>query len=223
MLLEQFLEQTAARVPDKVALVCDGRRVTYSEIDIEANRIAHGLIARGVQRGERVVIFLDNSVEAAVAVWAVLKAGAVFVMANPTTKPDKLTYLLNNSRAAAIIAQAKRLRGCENCWNETPHLRNVVLVGDPASVDACSHPVVGWSDLIAEQADQTQPPAKRCIDVDLAALVYTSGSTGNPKGVMLTHHNMVAANRSITTYLRNTPDDVVLNVLPLSFDYGLYQ
>ena len=223
MLLEQFLEQTAARVPDKVALVCDGRRVTYSEIDIEANQIAHGLIARGVQRGDRVVIFLDNSVEAAVAVWAVLKAGAVFVMANPTTKPDKLTYLLNNSRAAAIIAQAKRLRGCENCWNETPHLRNVVLVGDPASIGACSHPVVGWSDLIAEQADQTQPPAKRCIDVDLAALVYTSGSTGNPKGVMLTHHNMVAANRSITTYLRNTPDDVVLNVLPLSFDYGLYQ
>lgn len=223
MLLEQFLEQTAARVPDKVALVCDGRRVTYSEIDTEANRIAHGLIARGVQRGERVVIFLDNSVEAAIAVWAVLKAGAVFVMANPTTKPDKLTYLLNNSRAAAVIAHVKRLRGFENCWNETPHLKNVVVVGDAASVEGCSHPVVGWSDLIAEQATQTQPPVKRCIDVDLAALVYTSGSTGNPKGVMLTHHNMVAANRSITTYLRNTPDDIVLNVLPLSFDYGLYQ
>lgn len=223
MLLEQFLEQTAARVPDKVALVCDGRRVTYREVETEANQLAHGLIARGVKRGDRVVIFLDNSVEAAVAVWAVLKAGAVFVMANPTTKPDKLTYLLNNSRASAIIGQTKRLRGYENCWNETPHLRNVVVVGNPAEMPDCVHPVIGWQALITEYASQTQPPAKRCIDVDLAALVYTSGSTGNPKGVMLTHHNMVAANRSITTYLRNTPDDIVLNVLPLSFDYGLYQ
>lgn len=223
MLLEQFLEQTAARVPDKVALVCDGRRVTYSEIETEANRIAHGLVARGVQRGDRVVIFLDNSVEAAVAVWAVLKAGAVFVMANPSTKPDKLTYLLNNSRATAVIAQANRLRGFENCWNETPHLRNVIVVGDPASVAACSLPVVRWNVLVAEQVSQTRPPAKRGIDADLAALVYTSGSTGNPKGVMLTHHSMMSVSRSIIGYLLNSSDDIVLSVLPLSYGYGLYQ
>ena len=67
------------------------------------------------------------------------------------------------------------------------------------------------------------PPPKRAIDIDLAALIYTSGSTGNPKGVMLTHLNMVSAATSITTYLENTPDDIILNVLPLSFDYGLYQ
>ncbi len=253
MLLEQFLEQTAARVPDKVALVCEGRRVTYREVETEANQLARGLISRGIARGDRVVIFLDNSVEAAVAVWAVLKAGAVFVMANPTTKPDKLTYLLNNCRATALIAQTKRLRGFENCWNETPHLRHVIVVEDSSCVarpessmgvaeassnksrpsqslrachpqlQDCSHPLSGWAALVAEHAAQTEPPAKRGIDVDLAALVYTSGSTGNPKGVMLTHHNMVAANRSITTYLGNTPDDIVLNVLPLSFDYGLYQ
>ena len=263
MLLEHFLEQTAARVPDKVALVCDGRRVTYREVEIEANQLAHGLIARGVARGDRVVIFLDNSVEAAVAVWAVLKAGAVFVMANPTTKPDKLTYLLNNSRAAAVIAQTKRLRGYENCWNETPHLRNVIVVGDSADVAGirvarpessmgvdpvttteprpsqslrachtvvadcvvgdCAHPVVAWEALVAEHADQTQPPAKRCIDADLAALVYTSGSTGNPKGVMLTHGSMVSVSRSIVGYLGNSSDDIVLSVLPLSYGYGLYQ
>ncbi|MBC7816844.1 MAG: AMP-binding protein, partial [Planctomycetaceae bacterium] len=60
MQLEQFLEQTAARMPDKVALICDNRRVTYREIETEANQIAHGLIARGVQRGDRVVLFLDR-------------------------------------------------------------------------------------------------------------------------------------------------------------------
>jgi len=223
MQLEEFLEQTAARTPDKVALISGSRHVTYREIETEANQIAHGLIARGVQRGDRVVLFLDNCVEAAVGVWAVLKAGAVFVMANPTTKPDKLAYLLNNSRASCIIAQTKRLRSCGAIWAETPHLRNVVVVGDPADVADCTHSMTGWSNLVAENIEKTQPPVKSCIDVDLAALVYTSGTTGNPKGVMLTHASMVAANRSITTYLRNTPDDIVLNVLPLSFDYGLYQ
>lgn len=223
MQLEEFLEQTAARTPDKVALICGDRQLTYREIETEANQLAHGLIARGVQRGDRVVLYLDNCVEAAVGVWAVLKAGAVFVMANSTTKPDKLAYLLNNSRAACIIAQSKRLRGCESIWPETPHLQNVIVVGCPEDVGDCTHPLVSWSDLVTEHSDNVMPPAKRCIDVDLAALVYTSGSTGNPKGVMLTHANMVAANRSITTYLCNTPDDVVINVLPLSFDYGLYQ
>lgn len=222
MQLEELLEQTAARCPDKVALVCEGRRLTYREIESDANRFAHGLIARGVKRGDRVVLFLDNCVEAATAIWGVLKAGAVFVMANPTTKPDKLTYLLNNCRATVLVAQSRRLRGFESCWDEAPYLSLLVTVGD---ADATGGPitVVSWSQLIAEHAGQVLPPPKRCIDVDLAALVYTSGSTGNPKGVMLTHHNMVSANRSITTYLRNTPDDVVLNVLPLSFDYGLYQ
>ena len=223
MQLEEFLEQTAARTPDKVALIVGNRQLTYREIETEANQLAHGLIARGVQRGDRVVLFLDNCVEAAVGVWAVLKAGAVFVMANPTTKPDKLTYLLNNSRAACIIGQSKRLCGCESIWSETPHLQNVIVVGNPDDVTDCTHPLTGWNDLVAEHSDNVTPPVKRCIDVDLAALVYTSGSTGNPKGVMLTHANMVAANRSISTYLCNTADDVVINVLPLSFDYGLYQ
>ena len=71
--------------------------------------------------------------------------------------------------------------------------------------------------------EPTQPPAKKCIDIDLAALIYTSGSTGRPKGVMVTHLNIVSAATSITTYLESTADDVVINTLPLAFDYGLYQ
>lgn len=223
MQLEQFLEQTAARVPDKIALVSDTSRVTYREIETAANQLAHGLIARGVGRGDRVVLFLDNSIEAAIAVWAVLKAGAVFVMANPTTKSDKLTYLLNNSRATAIIAQAQRLQGYDHCWHETPHLRNVLVVGDPANVTNCTHSLVTWETLLIDEAALKQPPPKRCIDVDLAALVYTSGTTGNPKGVMLSHRNMVSSSLSIIEYLQNTSDDIVLSVLPLSFGYGLYQ
>src|SRR5439155_302173 len=83
--------------------------------------------------------------------------------------------------------------------------------------------LVSLDRLIDSTGTSASKPDNRCIDIDLAALVYTSGSTGRPKGVMLTHLNIVSAATSITTYLENTPDDIILNVLPLSFDYGLYQ
>ncbi|HEY2250739.1 MAG TPA: AMP-binding protein [Planctomycetaceae bacterium] len=261
MQLESFLEQSARRLPNKVALVFGEQRLTYAEIETRANRLAHALIASGVERGDRIAIFLDNGVEAVVSVFAVLKAGAVFVMVNPTTKAEKLTWILNNCQAKALVAPASKLPVLDDCWSQTPYLACVFLTGGAnaavagnaakqffdldalsctesavaelvrvpscSAVDGNSHEfiyaaVAGNSHEFLYAAG-TQPPAKRAIDIDLAALIYTSGSTGNPKGVMLTHLNMVSAATSITTYLANREDDVILSVLPLSFDYGLYQ
>jgi amino acid adenylation domain-containing protein len=144
-------------------------------------------------------------VEAVVALFAALKAGAVFVVINPTTKADKLAYIVEDCQAAALVSVDRKLGGVT--------ARLAALPAPPALVDAALRPgrAVGPA------------PAGRGIDVDLAALIYTSGSTGRPKGVMATHLNVVAAATSITTYLNNTEDDVILDVLPLSFDYGLYQ
>ncbi|MEX0703626.1 MAG: AMP-binding protein [Planctomycetales bacterium] len=224
MQLEEFLERSAARLPDKTALVCGARRLTYGEVEAQANRLAHALIALGVERGDRVAIHLDNDVEAVVAIFATLKAGAVFLMVNPTTKADKLAYILNNSRAAALIGPGRKLRALDPLWSQTPHLRIATGVGEPpAAANDARKKFVLFEEQLALFADRAMPPAKRCIDIDLAALIYTSGSTGNPKGVMLTHLNMVAAATSITTYLEMREEDVVANVLPISFDYGLYQ
>jgi long-chain acyl-CoA synthetase len=230
--LESFLEQSARRHPDKTALVCGQRRFTYAEIDAAANRLARALADHGVARGDRVAVHLDNSVEAVVSIFAVLKAGAVFLMVNPTTKSDKLAYILQNCRARALVLPARKIAAHEACWPQTPHLETLIAVGEattgrgrgrPGSQSPPAKIVVSYSALMDQYADATTPPPKRAIDIDLAALVYTSGSTGNPKGVMLTHLNMVSAATSITTYLENTPEDIILNVLPLSFDYGLYQ
>lgn len=224
MQLETFLEQSAARLPDKTALVCGNRRLTYAQVETSCNQLAHALQAQGLKRGDRVAIYLDNSIEAALSIWAVLKAGGVFVMINPTTKADKLSYLLNNSRATAIIAAGRRIPHIMSCFDETPHLADVIVAG-PTPAELChgEKRFHTFEDLLAEHVADTTPPPKHCISIDLASLVYTSGSTGNPKGVMLTHLNMVSAATSITTYLENREDDIVLNVLPLSFDYGLYQ
>jgi acyl-CoA ligase (AMP-forming) (exosortase A-associated) len=223
MLLEAFLERSFAEHPDKTALVCGAQRLSYGDLERQCNRVAHGLIALGVARGDRVAICLDNSVEAVVAVFATLKAGAVFVMLNPTIKAEKLAFVLDNSEAGVLIAGAAKLEELRAQAPALVHLKAAVAAGRAAS-DGRLGPiaVTPWSMLLLTQEGDV-PPRKRCIDVDLAALIYTSGSTGNPKGVMLTHQNMVAAATSITTYLENRADDVILNVLPLSFDYGLYQ
>ena len=225
MQVEQFLEYSAQRFPDKVALITGDDRYTYRQIDEEANRLAHALIASGVQRGDRVVIFLPNSLETVVAIFATLKAGAVFVVLNSTTKPDKVTYILNNCRASAIVTSGIKADSLSACWSDTPYLQSVFLTGaneSQAKAVQSGGKQVGSLEQVRKSGNNSRP-IKKCIDIDLAALIYTSGSTGRPKGVMVTHLNVISAATSISTYLENTSDDIVINFLPLGFDYGLYQ
>ncbi len=222
MLVQDFLQNSVARTPDKVALVFQEQRLTYQEIDAQANRLAQALLDHGVQRGDRVAIYLPNSVEAAVAIFAILKAGAVFLVINPTTKLDKLAYILNDCRATGLVTQARQLERLEELQGRVPSLRMVVLCGKEADQAATSQREL-LSFAALQQTYPNQLPPQKCIDVDLACLIYTSGTTGEPKGVMSAHSNVVAAASSIIQYLKNVPEDIVINVLPLSFDYGLYQ
>ncbi|MFZ2052736.1 MAG: AMP-binding protein [Candidatus Aminicenantales bacterium] len=225
MLLNEFLEQSEGRFPDKTALVCGRVRSSFREIEEAANRLANGLVDLGLRRGDRVAVFAQPSLEAVVSIFAALKAGGVFVVINPQVKLKKLRYILKDCGAGIMVS--------DSAGSKTA---GPALKGDGCSVQAVISTdgqrsygkdlrtavrIAAYPEIM-----KTYPavrPAPRCIDVDLAGLVYTSGSTGFPKGVMLTHLNMVTAARSIIQYLGNSPDDVILNVLPLSFDYGLYQ
>jgi amino acid adenylation domain-containing protein len=222
LLVNDFLEGSAARTPDKVALICDGRRLTYATIDAMANRLANALRDHGVQRGDRVVLFMPNSVELVVGIFATLKAGGVFVVVNATTKQDKLSYLVKNCRATAVVARARQASIAEALMKTTPSLKLAVLTERGAAEASRDRDQVLAFDAIQGDYPSTCP-ARQCIDQDLACLIYTSGSTGDPKGVMSAHSNVVFAASSIITYLKNVPDDIVIDVLPLSFDYGLYQ
>jgi amino acid adenylation domain-containing protein len=234
-LLHDFLENTAAQLPEKVALVCKGARVTYAEINRQANALAHTLIASGVERGDRVIIFADNTVETVVSFWAVMKANAIVSIVNPLTKHDKLTYYLNDCRAKVLLTDMHLASVFTQSAPHAPHLVRTIVSGafDEAKLAGVKQPEP-WASALArggalaeQQANfahvKNGPPGRRCIDNDLAAIIYTSGSTGDPKGVMLTHRNMLTAGTSISTYLEMKESDVVLGVLPLAFDYGLYQ
>jgi len=205
-LLHDLLADTARARPDAIAVTSGRATIRYRELARRSDALARTLADAGVERGDRVVIFADNGIDAVVAFWATLKANAVAVIVHPQTKPNKLDYLLADSRARAMIANP-HLPFAEPAAGAV-HLRSVLVTGTSE-----------WEEAQAAGA----PPVRRCIDIDLAAIIYTSGSTGEPKGVMLTHRNMLAAESSISEYLEIRSDDVILCVLPLAFDYGLYQ
>jgi amino acid adenylation domain-containing protein len=214
-LVHEFLEESSRRIPGKVCLVHRGTRLTYADVEARANRLARALVGRGVVRGDRVGIYLGNSVEAVIAIFAAMKAGAAFVPMNPTVKQNKLEYLLGNCRPAALVTHGSKLStALPACRGRVPLI--VAVEPPPGFSD-----VIPFEDLVNH--GPAAPPESGTIDVDLAAVIYTSSSTGPAKGVMLSHLNMVSAADSITTYLGNSEDDVILDILPISFDYGLYQ
>ncbi|HEU4412582.1 MAG TPA: AMP-binding protein [Polyangiaceae bacterium] len=220
--LDGYLARSAARLPDKAALACGGRRLTYAEIAGAAAALAGALAARGVGRGDRVVVFMDNSAEAAVSFWGVLGAGAVAVMVNPLTKADKLAYLIADSGARALLTEAHLAPAFAPAAARSPGLAACLVAGalDPARLAARPPGLGAFAAALAEGAP---PPPRRADPADLAALIYTSGTTGEPKGVMHEHRGLVAAAESIAAYLENAEDDVCLGVLPLAFGYGLFQ
>lgn len=203
MRVETFLLDSAKRFPGKTALVAGNTRLTFAELAVRAAGLAAELRRQGVQRGDRVVVFLQNSPETVISIFGTLMAGGVFSVVNPSTKADKLAYILNNCTAKALITEPRLAAVATEAKKDAPAVA-AMLTTPFTFVDAPA-------------------PAFAGIDQDVAMIVYTSGSTGFPKGVTMTHANIVAAATSITTYLESSSDDIVLSVLPLAFDYGLYQ
>lgn len=225
MLLNQFLERSSNLFPHKVALICQGKEYTFSEIDNAANSLGNSLVEGGFQRQDRAIIYLDNSYESVISIFGILKAGGIFVVINPTVKHKKLESILVDCDARIVITDSNHIMELFTAISNLKELP-FIIVTDFEKITLLREVVsniglLSFHDMI-ENTNQ-DPLHQHCIDVDLASLIYTSGSSGNPKGVMLTHHNMVSAANSITQYLENTQDDIIINSLPLSFDYGLYQ
>jgi len=229
ILVHDWLSRSARRFPDKTALVCGDQRWTYKALDRQSDHLAAALLDAGVCRQDRVAVFLDNSAETVISLYAILKAGGVFIILAGSLKGAKLRYILDNSGAKILITHTSKARVVSDALCEGPGARKIILVGPKNRIPAkFSKSSLSWdevfSDFVTKAAIvERNEKLPKCVDVDLATLIYTSGSTGEPKGVMSTHQNMISAARSIIQYIGNVEDDIILNVLPLSFDYGLYQ
>ena len=224
MLVHEFLENSAKRLPDKTALIFQDQGLTYKQIDERSNQLAHALIIAGLKKGDRVSILLDNSPETVISLFGILKAGGVFSTLSPTLKTKKLEYILNNSESSFHVSHWQKGEIVSKAVENISSLKTVIMCGKSNKKNHSSFAKINfieWNDFLNDQP--LSKPEIQCIDIDLANIIYTSGSTGNPKGVMMTHQSMASAATSITQYLENSETDIILNVLPLSFDYGLYQ
>jgi len=222
-LIHDSIFDSAARTPDAEALVYGAQRCTYRTLASQVTAMAALLLARGLQPGERVAVYMEKRIENVAAMFGASAAGCVFVPVNPLLKPDQVAYILADCSVRLLVTTPERLAQLAPVLAACPALQAVLVTdGALASTPAgTSGPqVLEWNALQAPPAGHL--PHRR-IDTDMAAILYTSGSTGAPKGVVLSHRNMVAGAASVADYLGMTAADRLLAVLPLSFDYGLSQ
>lgn len=223
-LLHDPLFATSRRLPDKVALVAGGAALRYGEIAREVERVAALFAEHGVEKGDRVLLFLPPCAEAVVALYAASLAGAAFVCVNPQVKAPKLRFLVEDVEPRAFVGfgplapvwrpALSGLAGLARTWVVRPGRDGV----DAAAGEA------PWPSGGAESSRAPSPSrGPGAIDADLATIIYTSGTTGEPKGVALTHTNMASALGSVLAYLPLDESDRILSTLPLAFSYGLYQ
>ncbi len=221
-LLHHLVAEAASRAPDRPALVSAGHTLSYADLQAQCGRFAAGLQALGLERSDRVGIFLEKRLEAVVSSFGAVGAGGVMVPINPALKPEQVAFIARDCNLKVMVTSPERLLLLAPVLPECPDLRHLVVIpglklgalGLPTGVQLHQWP---------ETLSATPRAAHRVIDTDICAILYTSGSTGKPKGVVLSHRNMVAGAKSVASYLDNLHTDTLLAALPLSFDAGFSQ
>jgi long-chain acyl-CoA synthetase len=221
-LLGEALLFSARKNPSKTAIISKGEEYSYALLKESAENLARHLINAGIEKGDRVAIYIDNSWQSIVSIYGATLSGAVFLVINPQTKADKLQYILNDSGAKILISASGLKNELSQALEDTLAIREVIITGNIDQVKKYPQfELVSFENAIVTDDPATVFP--NIIPNDLAALIYTSGSTGFPKGVMMTHQSMVFTSWSLIQYLRLSEEDRIMLLLPLAFDYGLYQ
>jgi acyl-CoA ligase (AMP-forming) (exosortase A-associated) len=214
--LHDLLHNSVERDPSKVAIVDGDAEYTYGDLDRQSNALCAALQEAGVEKGDRVGVYMEKSWEAIVAMLAASRAGAAYVNINPLFKPPQVAYIVRDCDVRVMIGDSVRLddleagtvSGTAFYKGDPPHEEVARRLGDLAEV--------------LRNGDVPRPE-KQVSEVDLGTILYTSGSTGMPKGVATSQRNIVVGAQIVSTYLENTGEDRILSALPLNFDAGMSQ
>ncbi len=221
-LLPQLVTRAAAARPDSPAVVMDGVTLTYGELEARSNRFARSLVSHGVRRGDRVGLWLPKSPEAVVALYGVMKAGAAYVPVDPHAPPARLAYIARDCAVAGLVTTSDRAALLDEAFGSDAPMRALWFVDRHEGAGAprvAGLPGVPWSALAQENDAAFAGPA---LDDDLAYILYTSGSTGEPKGVMLSHRNARAFTDWAAEQFALTASDRVANHAPFHFDLSTF-
>nr|WP_245635163.1 acyl-CoA ligase (AMP-forming), exosortase A system-associated [Marinobacterium profundum] len=220
-LLHHLIETRATQNETQPALSHKQEQTCYGELATRVQRLAAGLRELGLQRHERVAIYLPKQHETVISIFAATQAGGAFVPINPVLKAPQVQHILSDCNARILITSHARLQQLAPNLAHLTDLKQVVLVDDNPSSANAPYSVYSWHQLQDTPTSRASPGS--ATDADMAAILYTSGSTGKPKGVVLSHRNLIVGAQSVAGYLDNSPQDRILAVLPLSFDAGLSQ
>jgi amino acid adenylation domain-containing protein len=202
-LIECF-EAQAARAPDAVAVVCDEAALTYSALNARANQLAHVLLGRRVEPEHVVAVDVERSLEAAVSLLAIWKTGAVYLPIAATDPPQRVEWMLRDASARVLIRDAAR----------TSALVPVLQIDDEAVTQAAQH-----DPALARRPSRDRPE----LMAQAAAVFYTSGSTGAPKGVVVTHSNIAHTLAYAAAAWQLEPTDVVAGMSPSTVDFSVVE
>ena len=216
-LLPQAVDQMAARHPDREAVRFGRRSLSYGQLAAQSNSLARTLVELGVKRRDRVGIYQGKSLEMAVAIYGIMKAGAAYVPIDPASPPSRLEYVVRHCGIGVVVSQGSRLAQLQQIAAAGAPLRCVVGVSadEPGPVEC-----LGWDQALA--APGGAPPDVGLIEQDLAYIMYTSGSTGEPKGIMHTHHSGLSYARWAASAYGLHGEDRLTNHAPLHFDLSTF-
>ena len=227
-LLHQLISYSAKSSPNQIALEHKNAQMSYAKLASQITRIATGLLAENQHHSklkpeERVAVYLPKQFETVISMFAVSKAAGIFVPVNSLLKAKQVGYILENCQVSILVTSFSRYKVLKPLLAEISSLKRIILTD--CKPEQCPVECARWEDLLnfeTSQKSKVSCEIKRESN-DIAAILYTSGSTGQPKGVVLSHENMIEGAISVSDYLNNKPSDRLLAVLPFSFDYGLSQ
>src|SRR4029453_9910139 len=212
----EMLWESAQRFPEKIALVFQGQKISYRELDGLANSCANALAKLGVKKGDRVALYMTNRPEYIISLYGIARLGAVFTPMNPTYKEGEIVHQLNDAEASALVVQESLYPLVKSVRQQVRTLKDIIVVGQHAEEGSYL-----FRDLIRQSAPKHPPQVLLSWTEDLVALPYSSGTTGLPKGVMLTQQNLVANNIQFISSGRITEQDTLLIFLPFYHIYGI--
>jgi L-proline---[L-prolyl-carrier protein] ligase len=230
-LLQQLLTASAARAPQRPAVAAGERFLTYSELDRLSNQVTRALLAQGVAPGDRVGILAPKSAASVVALFGVLKAGACYIPLDPKSPGARLAAIMTDSGIAHVLASHSTAQQAAAMAGSVPQLRAVIETGPFWGREAAAGPepgttspgltVVPWDDVLAG-AEGTLAADRAVIETDLAYILYTSGSTGMPKGVMISHRASLTFVEWAVDCTDLREQDRVCSPAPLNFDLSVF-
>jgi len=220
-LIGEALNFSCERYPLKTAIIYKDREFSYNELKVASENLSYHLVNSGINKGDRVAVYMNNSWQCAVSIYGISLSGAVFLVINPQTKANKVQYILNDCGAKVLITEDNQISEVKSALKGVDDIQQVIVSELNEFNDIGKARIIDFDSVISKSEVSVSFP--RIIPNDLAALIYTSGSTGFPKGVMMTHQAMVFTSWSLLEYLRMTEDERIMLVIPLAFDYGLYQ